>query len=239
MLFNLTNPSAPADSAGAFILHSIFSEARAVCQAQAVCRVWVLVAGIMLAGVTLAEDVATAEIDTMAGHSGHMAAAPDAKQEMVAGDHAHSENSISDEQQGSGFERRNALEISQGAIGALVGDYRFFNAKGEMRSLSDFHGKPLVISLIYTSCYHICPTTTQHLAKVVKKARDVLGDSSFSVVTIGFDTKNDTADAMRIFARQQSVGLNDWEFLSADQKTIDALTKDLGFLYFPDRKSVV
>ena len=89
-----------------------------------------------------------------------------------------------------------------------------------------------MVSLIYTSCYHICPTTTQHLATVVRKARDVLGEDSFSVVSVGFDAANDTADAMRVFARQQSVDIDGWEFLSTDAGTIDALATDLGFQFF-------
>jgi protein SCO1/2 len=68
---------------------------------------------------------------------------------------------------------------------------------------------------------------------VVRKARRVLGDSSFSVLTVGFDTANDHAAAMRTFATQQSVDIQDWTFLSTDQPTIDALSADLGFQYFP------
>ena len=111
------------------------------------------------------------------------------------------------------FDRKNALAISQAAIGNQLGDYAFYTSQGEPRRLNGYRGKPLVISMIYTSCYHICPTTTQHLADVVRKARDALGDDSFQVVTIGFDTASDTADAMRNFARQQDVAINGWEFL--------------------------
>ena len=131
------------------------------------------------------------------------------------------------------FERSEALAISQAAIGNTIGDYRFQNTHGQEVSLERYAGRPLVVSLIFTSCYHICPATTQHLAKVVRKARSVLGDASFSVVTIGFDAPNDTPDAMRVFAAQQSVNLSDWDFLSGDQATIDALAAELGFQYFP------
>ncbi len=132
-----------------------------------------------------------------------------------------------------GFVREDALAVSQAAIGRPVGDHRFQSARGATVALSDFRGKPLVISLIYTSCYHICPTTTKHLATVVKKARSALGEDSFNVLTIGFDAANDTPDAMRVFAAQQSVDVPGWEFLSGDQASIDALAADLGFLYFP------
>lgn len=133
----------------------------------------------------------------------------------------------------AGFERSDALAVSQAAIGRRIGDYEFQSTRGVPVSLADYRGKPMVISLIYTSCYHICPATTQHLAKVVRKARSVLGEDSFSVLTIGFDTANDTPDAMRVFAAQQSVDLPGWEFLSGDQATVDALAEDLGFQYFP------
>lgn len=131
------------------------------------------------------------------------------------------------------FERRNALATSQAAIGNQVSDFPFFTSKGVPKQLHDYAGKPLVISLIYTSCFHICPTTTKHLATVAAKAKKVLGDDSFNIITIGFDTSTDTADAMRIFAKQQSVGEDNWDFLASDQATIDALSQQLGFQFFP------
>lgn len=133
---------------------------------------------------------------------------------------------------GATFERSTALSISQAAIGNRVEDHQFYNTQGQVRRVSDYAGRPLVISLIYTSCYHICPTTTQHLATVVRKARDVLGEDSFSVVTVGFDAANDTADAMRVFAHQQGVEMTGWEFLSTDAASIEALARDLGFQFY-------
>jgi protein SCO1 len=131
------------------------------------------------------------------------------------------------------FDREQALADSQAAIGRSVSDHRFYTTDGTVRQLSHYTGKPLVISLVFTSCHHICPTTTQYLAKVVRKARKVLGDDSFSVVTIGFDTEHDTADAMRTFAREQNVAIDGWDFLATDAATIDALSRELGFEFQP------
>jgi protein SCO1 len=131
------------------------------------------------------------------------------------------------------FDRTQALAESQAAIGRTVSQHLFYTTDGTVRRLSEYLGKPLVISLVFTSCHHICPTTTQHLAKVVRKARKVLGDDSFSVVTIGFDTVHDTADAMRTFAREQNVSIDGWDFLATDAATIDALSRELGFQFQP------
>lgn len=131
------------------------------------------------------------------------------------------------------FDAKTALRYSQDAIGRQLGDYRFTNPQGETVRLSDYRGKPLLINMIFSSCAHTCTISTKHLARMVQVVRAGLGQDSFSVLTVGFDTFRDTPEAMRVYARQQGVSLPDWEFLSADQETIDALSADLGFIYFP------
>src|SRR3990172_3946805 len=132
----------------------------------------------------------------------------------------------------SKFDQKAALAGSQGVIGKSLGDYTLTAADGRNLWMSGFRGKPLVISLIYTSCYHICPTTTQHLAKVVRTARAALGPESFSVLTIGFDTPKDTPPAMRQFALDQNVNIAHWEFLSTDAAAMAGLTSELGFIAY-------
>lgn len=137
---------------------------------------------------------------------------------------------------GPDFDAKAALASSQAAIGRTLEDIRLRDRNGKSIQLASYRGKPLVISAIYTSCYHICPTTTQHLAKVVQTARAALGEDSFRVVTIGFDTAKDNPEAMRSFAKQQGVDLPGWEFLSTDATSMARLAKNIGFLYFASPK---
>ena len=131
------------------------------------------------------------------------------------------------------FDYDMALKTSQDAIDNQLGNYAFTNAEGKQITLSDLRGKPLVVSMIYTSCYQICPMTTRHLSKVVEKARDTLGADSFSVAVIGFDTQFDTPQAMQYFANKQGISESGWNLLSIDKEDIGALSKELGFIYFP------
>lgn len=126
-----------------------------------------------------------------------------------------------------------ALEISQGAIGNPVGNHALINVDGNPVTLNDFRGKPLVLSMVYTSCYQVCPMTTRHLSKIVQKARDALGDDSFSVAVVGFDTQVDTPAAMQYFARKQGISDMGWNLLSIAQVDVEALSKDIGFQYVP------
>ena len=127
-----------------------------------------------------------------------------------------------------------ALQLSQQAIGGSIGDYGLVDEFGRTVNLrSDYAGRPLVISMIFTSCHHVCPATTKHLASAVESAREALGDDSFDVVTIGFDVANDTPQAMAAFARRQGVAAENWRFLSASSETIQTISQDLGFIFFP------
>jgi protein SCO1/2 len=124
-----------------------------------------------------------------------------------------------------------SLEISQRAIGRMVGDYRFTDARGAKLDLSELRGKPLVISLIYTGCTHVCPMITQRVRQAVEEAQRVIGSDRFTVITVGFDVRNDTPMRMAAFARAQGVDLPGWKFLSGDAVSVSALARDLGFTY--------
>jgi len=131
----------------------------------------------------------------------------------------------------SPLDRRAALTHSQAAIDRPVGDHTFTAADGRRVRLSDYRGRPLVVSFVYTACYQICPTTTQFLAGAIRSARQALGPDSFAVATMGFNLPQDTPEAMRQFARQQDVALPGWDFLSPDMAGLDALLERFGFSY--------
>lgn len=130
------------------------------------------------------------------------------------------------------FRFESALRASQQAIGREPSDWAFTDGAGRALTLGDLRGKPLVLSLVFTSCNSVCPTATRHLAGVVEKARDALGKDSFRVALLGFDAANDTPMAMQQYARQHGVHDDGWELLSADDETIRGLTRELGFAWY-------
>jgi protein SCO1/2 len=136
----------------------------------------------------------------------------------------------------SKFSRDDALAYSQSAIGTYPSDVELQAADGRTVSLSDYRGKPLVISLIFTSCHHICPTTTQHLEQVVEKARSALDEDSFQVITVGFDTPTDSPERMAQFGRNNGVDDPRWDFLAGSEEAIQSLTRELGFIYTPSSR---
>jgi protein SCO1/2 len=124
-----------------------------------------------------------------------------------------------------------ALAKSEAAIGRTLGAYTLTDSAGARFSLSDYRGKPLIVSLIYTSCSSVCPPTTQRVIDGVRDAGRLIGLDRFAVLTIGFDARNDTPARLSAFAATQGVKADNWRLASGDAGTIEALLRDLGFSY--------
>jgi protein SCO1 len=132
-----------------------------------------------------------------------------------------------------GLERQ-AIELSQAALGNPVGAIRFVDQHGQDRSLDEFVGRPVLLSLIYTSCVHSCQVSTRQLDRVVRIARGALGEDSFTVLTVGFDQPVDTPQQMSSYARRYGISHPEWHFLSSpDAASIERLMQGVGFLYQP------
>lgn len=129
------------------------------------------------------------------------------------------------------LDRDEAIRVSLAALGGRVSDHRLLDSAGETVRMGDFRGRPLVVNLVYTSCYHSCSVSTRYLGQIVDIAREALGESAFSVATVGFDAANDTPERMAAYARQQGIDTPGWRFLSADPTTARALADELGFSY--------
>lgn len=134
------------------------------------------------------------------------------------------------------YDKERAFEFSQAALNRTISNYKFVNTDNKPIELMQYRGKPLIISLIYTSCHHVCPTLTSYLAGVVKIAQEALGKDSFSVITVGFDTEADSPQRMHLFARERNINLSGWDFLSTDKDTIEAFSNELGFIFFKSPK---
>ncbi len=135
-----------------------------------------------------------------------------------------------------GLDDTEALRISQAAIGRSLDGYRLTTSDGQTLALEKLRGRPVVLSLIYTSCYHVCSGLTVRLRDTVKVAREALGTRSFSVVTLGFDVRSDTPQRMRQYALDRGVNLPEWYFASADAATVARLVRDVGFTYHESPK---
>ncbi|MBW7920774.1 MAG: SCO family protein [Rubellimicrobium sp.] len=124
------------------------------------------------------------------------------------------------------------LAISQAAIGTQTGDHVFTDQNGEPLTLESLRGKPLVVSLIFTSCSTVCPITTEHLREQAAEVRRSLGNDTFNVLTFGFDATGDRPAQLAGFASSHRIAREgNWFIASADPETTEAFLDELGFSY--------
>ncbi|NYT24178.1 SCO family protein [Alcaligenaceae bacterium] len=122
-----------------------------------------------------------------------------------------------------------AIALAEGAVGRMVPDFEFLDRNGKPLRLSDYRGRPLLVSFIYTGCFEICPAQTRNLYEAVKGLDNMLGENQFSIISIGFNQPFDDPAAMRAFAAQHRIKHRNWEFLSPRLNDVEALTRAFGF----------
>lgn len=130
-----------------------------------------------------------------------------------------------------GLEQAAALRMSQAAIGNKISDFTFIDREGRPVRLSNYRGKPLLVSFIYTACFQVCPLTTRSLQSAVDAGRDVFGTNQYNIVSIGFNQPADTPQALKAFARQHRIDQPNWEFLSPHASIVESLAREFGFSY--------
>lgn len=124
-----------------------------------------------------------------------------------------------------------AMKRSEAAIGRVIGGYTLTEANGNPLPIEALRGRPLIVSLIYTSCGTVCPIGTRRLEDAVQQANRAIGSGRFNVLTVGFDARHDTPRRVAEFAAANGVRAANWRFASADAATLDRLLDDLGFSY--------
>ena len=131
----------------------------------------------------------------------------------------------------AGLDRTAALRASQAVIGNVVGDFTLLDREGRPVRLSQYRGKPLLVSFIYTGCFQVCPLATRSLQSALEEGRGVFGTSQFNVVSIGFNQPADSPQALKAFARQHRIDAPNWDFLSPHASIVEPLAREFGFAY--------
>ena len=119
-------------------------------------------------------------------------------------------------------------------------DLTFRDETGREIQLGEYfnHGRPVIISLVYYECPMLCNQVLNGLTGSLRTLSFDIG-KEFDVVTVSFDARETPQLAAEkkasYIARYGRPGAEQsWHFLTGDQKSIDALTKAVGFRYAYD-----
>lgn len=115
--------------------------------------------------------------------------------------------------------------------GDLIPDPPFIDQNGEPRKLSDWHGRAVAMTFIYTRCPfpNFCPLMDRHFADIQRLVAEnpALRDE-VHLVSVSFDPTFDTPQVLRDHANTLGADPRLWTFLTGDRDEVDAFAERFG-----------
>ena len=96
------------------------------------------------------------------------------------------------------------------AMGDAIPDFKLRNQEGRIIHLSQFRGKDLLITFIYTRCPlpNFCPLVTRNFAAIDRQlAADPKLNGKTHLLCVSFDPEHDTPDRLKAYG-EQYIGLS-------------------------------
>jgi protein SCO1/2 len=121
-------------------------------------------------------------------------------------------------------------------------DLTFRDEQGATVHLSQyFHGKPVVLSLVYYNCPMLCTEVLNGMKGVFRHLPLVVG-KDFEVVTVSIDpTENPSLAAAKkekyLDGYEHPEGASGWHFLTGEEQQIRTLADVVGFRYVYDKET--
>lgn len=130
------------------------------------------------------------------------------------------------------------MKMSHGVLHKIVdleklqirGSLNFTDQSGSAFEISSWFDKPLIISYIFTRCEHACPTLSASISKFIQDNKLKLGED-YRIVSVGFDTANDTPEALRKFGAQFVDSFESWRFVTGSDEEVKRLSEKIGVFY--------
>jgi protein SCO1/2 len=119
--------------------------------------------------------------------------------------------------------------------GSPVPDVTLIDETGATRSLSDWRGRVLAVTFIYTRCPlpDFCPRMDQHFAAV---QREVLKDPKLqdkvALLSVSVDPQFDTPQVLAAHARRAGADARVWRFATGDADAVTQLAGRFGVSVF-------
>jgi protein SCO1 len=129
--------------------------------------------------------------------------------------------------------------------GEHVPDLELINQDGKRFHLSDFEGKAVLLTFIYTRCPlpEFCPRLTSQFAKILGDLAKTPEDYARThLLTVSFDPQYDTPAVLRkygmAYLQDDAAGFSHWDFASAEPDKLHVLANAFGLVYLEEDNQI-
>jgi len=106
-------------------------------------------------------------------------------------------------------------------------DFALTSQDGARVTLSDFRGKVVAVTFIFTSCTDTCPLLTAKMAGVQDELGPAFG-AKIAFVSITVDPERDTPEVLKQYAQNFGANPAGWVFLTGDLAAIRDVERSYG-----------
>lgn len=109
------------------------------------------------------------------------------------------------------------------------------DSKDRVYSFSEFEGKYVMLTFIYTACSEVCPQLELNLAEVYKQVPQKYIGKDIIFLSVSFDPKNDDPATLEKYRYYFDSDGETWRMARiSDEQELDGLLKEFGVTVIPD-----
>lgn len=120
-------------------------------------------------------------------------------------------------------------------VGEPMPDFSLVNQEGQPVRLSDFRGRAVVLTFIYTRCPlpNFCPLMSKNFASLQERLSQQFG-GKFQLLSISIDPDFDQPEVLKSYGLRYGANPKYWTFATGTREQIDAAATLLGLTHEPE-----
>jgi protein SCO1/2 len=121
-------------------------------------------------------------------------------------------------------------------VGEQVPDFTLVDQSGQKASLSDYKGKGVVISFLFTRCPYPdkCPMIGKKLTGLAELSEKIGKQNQLQVLAITLDPAHDKPEVLKAYARGFDERYGNWKFLTGTENEIAKVAGAFGVIYWTE-----
>ena len=142
----------------------------------------------------------------------------------------------------SGREARPSITADELDTGAAIPDVKLINQDGKTIHLSDFKGKAVLITFIYTRCpfADFCPLISHEFAALDRELAKTPGDYERThLVSVSLDPAFDKPPVLRSYGLTYVKNFAHWDFVATEPADLKQLAKAFNLTYYEQGQQIV